>query len=203
MKSFIFGVLLGTVVLFMWGWISWQYLPVHSETFTALPDEEATRLHLIQQKLKTGAYVIPAQLNMYPDFDEMGEMLATERQKKLQERQRVGPMVTIFYREKPGSPLSGKTMTNGFVLNLIGVLIVSILLKCSLHSCRWYIQRVLFVALIGVFLAIMGDATQWNWMLFPAKYIQDMMWDHIIAWVLVGIVLAFFIKPRKPAEDSE
>jgi len=202
MKSFCIGVLLGTVVLFMWGWIAWMKLPIHQDTLTALPNETEVRSFLIRQQLADGVYPIPAHLNLHPDAAKLTAEEIKARNDEIKTREKSGPIISIVLRNGPGSTLSGKTYTNGFLLNFIAVLIAAVLLKCSLHSCRWYIQRVIFVALLGVFVALMADANMWNWMAYPVQYTRDMMMDHVLGWILVGLVLGAFIKPRKPKTDE-
>jgi hypothetical protein len=202
MKSFCVGVFVSTLVLFLWGWLAVAYLPMHEGAIQPLPDEVAVRSELISQQLESGVYFFPAPLELYEGYKEFSEESLNNRQKEIAEMERTGPSGYVIFRAEPGGMRTSMMLSNGFFLNFLGVLIVAIMLQCSLKTCRWYIQRVVFVAMFGVFLMVMMHAHNWNWMRFSTDYTFAMIADNLIGWVIVGVVLGAFIKPRQAEESS-
>ncbi len=193
MKMFSIGVLVGAIVLYIWGMMAWLALPVHDGTMRALPGEEAVRT-VLGLGLEDGVYVLPAHPDMRDDVtDENREQVNKDFEKAHEE----GPLAIIFFQKEGAAVMPSPMMLKVFITNLFSVLIAAVLLRCSLHTCRWYIQRVIFVALLGTVVSLMAHVNYWNWMRFPQDHTLAMIIDSSIGWLLVGLVLAAFIKPRK------
>jgi len=89
MRKNIVAVVLGGVVLFAWGFVSWAILPWHSMVANKFNDESAVREVLKQNASSAGIYFLPfaeedfkpgetsAFLNVVPDGFEgdMGKMM--------------------------------------------------------------------------------------------------------------------------------
>jgi hypothetical protein len=84
----------------------------------------------------------------------------------------------------------------GFVIDLMGSLLAVCLLS-SVGPCgNSYWCRVGFVAGLGVFVAIMGHLSYWNWMHFPLGYTLAFMVDVTVGWTLAGLAIAALVRPQ-------
>jgi hypothetical protein len=68
------------------------------------------------------------------------------------------------------------------------------LLKAA--SIGSYLGRVLFVAGLGLFLAVAMDAQNWNWMHFPPDWTRGFVLDHLGGMAACGVALGAIVKPK-------
>jgi hypothetical protein len=60
-----------------------------------------------------------------------------------------------------------------------------------------YLRRVLFVALVGVVVAVFDDLLQLSFGPQPKDYLIFLAINNVITWTLVGLVMAAFVKAEK------
>jgi hypothetical protein len=58
-----------------------------------------------------------------------------------------------------------------------------------------YPQRVGFVFVLGILSAIATNIEYWNWYGFPSSYTMAYIIDKLIGFMVVGLVVAAFVKP--------
>jgi hypothetical protein len=181
----VLAVLLAAVVLFVYQFSSWMFLGLHDGTLAAIPDEAAVAELLKSKNLQTMVYVYPWMQQADGQLDEAG--MARHRQ---------GPVFSIFYQAHGGEPMSPQVMGIGFGINVVAALIAVVLTSLTLPSCPRYWQRLLVVTSLGVFEAVFAHFAMWNWMWFPWAYVQAMMLDGVIGWMLAGLVIAALVRPK-------
>ena len=92
--------------------------------------------------------------------------------------------------------MSTGVLVTGFLIDLLAATLVAMLLS-SVGSCgQNYWCRVGFIASLGVFTALIGHLSYWNWMHFPLGYTLAFVLDVIIGWTLAGLAIAFIIRPK-------
>jgi hypothetical protein len=183
MKRILIAGLLGGLAVFVWGFISWAALPWHNATMPNLPNEEAVVEALRNNIAATGVYQFPG-------------MPANEADSKAwAEKYQRGPFGVLIYTAQGTNPMSLKPFIGGLILNFITAMLVAYLLSLTGNNLAGFGQRLLFVALIGIFAALVSHISLWNWMFIPTGYSLVMAVDLVIAWVLAGLVIAWRIKP--------
>ena len=65
MKRIIIAAVLGAVIAYVWGVVSWMVLPWHSATMHNLPNEKLVVEQLRNGGLESGVYQIPAMPDDY------------------------------------------------------------------------------------------------------------------------------------------
>lgn len=200
MVRYLAAVVLGSIVVFIWGMAARMFLPIHEGTIKSMePDREKTFVEFLKkQDLEAAWYVIPG----LADEDES----TSEEQKKKNmddfiERHRRGPLVSIIYSPEGREPMSPRDFAQGFAVDLISALLAAILLS-SATCCRNYFARVGFLGCVGLFTAVFTYGNLWNWMRFPTHFTLTMLADVTIAWLLAGIVMAIFIRPPAPKAEA-
>lgn len=195
MKQIIVAAILGAVVYFVWQMATWMLIPVHGPTVAALPDEDIVRDALIQQQIESGVYIVPHGNNEEDMMDPESEFM---------KRHQAGPIFAVYYRKEGLDPMSASVLGLGFLTDLLGVAIVASMLGCATHgTCRSYAKRVGFVTGFGVFLALMGHVSYYNWMHFEAYYTAMFIVDAVVGWLLVGLVVAAIIRPATVAPSGD
>lgn len=110
------------------------------------------------------------------------------------------PFVFMMYSaDGMSSDAQTRAYTGGLVLSLITGLFAAFMLSMVVGSLRQFSQRVKFVAMIGLFAALVSPIAAWNWMQFPTDYTLVMAADLVVGWVLGGMVLAWQIQPDEAA----
>lgn len=98
-----------------------------------------------------------------------------------------------------------RTMTNesllGLTIQVASVLLVLVLL--GRLPADGYLGRVLQFSLVGFGIAFVSHAHCWNWFEFPTDYIAVTIADTTIAWTLVGLAVAGFVKRTTQRTSSD
>ena len=94
--------------------------------------------------------------------------------------------------------INRSVLAGGFVIDLLAALLAACLLSSvSIDAGRSYARRVGFVIGLGIFVALIGHASYWNWMHFPTHYTIAFVIDVVIGWTLAGLVIAAIVRPRE------
>ena len=97
--------------------------------------------------------------------------------------------------------MNAGVLGTGFVIDLLAALLAACLLS-SIGPCgRNYWCRVGFVTGLGIFVALVGHLSYWNWMHFPLGYTVAFMIDVTVGWLLAGLAIAAIIRP--PTDESK
>jgi len=181
--------LLGAIVYYVWGMIAWMAIPLHQPTMTGLPNARAVTESLQQQNLATGVYVRPWSDNAADWHDNESQFVQDHQ---------TGPLFSIYYQQAGAAPLDMQLMLRGFAIDLLAATLAACLLSGLSPRCGGsYARRVGFVIGLGMFVALVGHASYWNWMRFPMDYTVAFVIDVIIGWTLAGMVLAAIVGPTE------
>lgn len=169
MKKKLISVILGGIVLFIWGFISWGVLPWHSAVTNRLTDESEVARVLKQNAPTSGVYFLPFAEE---DF-KLGETTA---------------FLNILPNGYHGD--MGQMMTTGMIGQLISAFLMLLILQNTSHSGYW--GKVRFITLVGFSIAFISHYTYWNWFEFGTSYVLLTILDALIGWFLAGLVMAKF-----------
>lgn len=94
-----------------------------------------------------------------------------------------------------GSPFSfGAALGTQFVLYLVCALIAAWLYAKAMPNLRGTVDRIVFVALFGVFAVILVTGGYANWYRFPWGLVAVDVLDQGIGWALAGFVFTKLIR---------
>jgi hypothetical protein len=92
-----------------------------------------------------------------------------------------------------GAPM---TLTPFLVLLVVPLLAAWMLSATTTRIRSVYLSRVLFVVAIGVIVVLFDDVLQMSLGPQPKDYLAFLAVNHLICWTLVGLVIAWRLKPR-------
>jgi len=181
MKKTVMGVVIAAVVLFLWGFVYWGFGPYRTMIWQQASDDVVAGEALREQFPTDGTYFVPGA----------GHDQATAEELYLR-----GPVAFVHMISASGRPMFEMSiMIQGFILNLVVIILIAILLRQVASALPTYSQRVRFSALAGLTAAVLidcGDAVWWQidwpWMLYNGFY-------HFTAWLITGLILAKFVDP--------
>jgi hypothetical protein len=187
MKNILLAGLLGGLTVFLWGFLSWVVLPWHNATMHAIPNEDAVITAMQQTIPSSGVYLFPAMPMSHDD----------PAQKAYADKCAKGPIGMLFYTREGMDAMRASTFIIGYLLFVFSALIAAALLSMTMDKLPGYGTRVIFVTLLGVFVASEGHLSAWNWVHMQFGYAVVGAADAVIGWLLAGLVIAAFVKPAK------
>ena len=196
MIKILMGGVIGGIILWVWGFVAWVVLPLHLNSMHPVPDESALVGELSRTLPGKGVYVIPwmpAETSGMPP--EQLEAAMNEYTEKL----RSGPNGMIFYDPGGKDPFMTGQMITGLFIFIFAASVVSWLLSRSTAAAGGYVSRVAFCGMIGVLIAVGTHLSDWNWMGYPFGWSSALMLDSVVAWLLAGLGIAAFLRPKQAA----
>ena len=113
-----------------------------------------------------------------------------------------GPYGILVYDPQGRQPLSPTQFLTELLTDVVAVFLAAILLVKALGGLTSFGARVLFVTQLGLFARIVADIPYWNWYGFPLDYTISTLYDDVIGFFVVGLVLAWRLKPGARSEQA-
>jgi hypothetical protein len=188
----ILAALLAAVAFFLWGYLFWMVLPLGSAALEEEPfGGESLANGMTKVLPNTGVYFIP--------FPPNPQTVTEKEREAFEERHRQGPIVRIFYTKAGTEPAGPSLMIVGFVHNLVVALLIAIVLALTAPALPTYTQRVGVVFLIGAVAAVWLGLNEVIWFYHPWKYELYQASYVLVGGLVMGLVMAAIIKPRRTA----
>jgi hypothetical protein len=193
MKKFIIGSLVGTVLIFVWSFASWELLPVHVHSFNYTPKQDSVMKMLDKALPTSGAYMLPTADNRNVESINSTYMKAMEENMKSM----TGKSNAIIFYTKNTPAMDPMQIVRGIIIDLFAVMSAIIILVLAKDRLRTFFMRFWVILLIGFIVALNSYLLDWNWMGFPWHFIKRQLVDVFVEWGLVGLCLAWYFKPAK------
>ncbi len=177
-KRILLAGILGGVALFLWGGLSHMVLGLGERGVTNLPTQQPMMDTMRTSLPQSGFY-------FFPEVDASGKMRGD---------QVGGPWGVLIYHASGATSAMGRQLTIECLTNIVQALVAAFLLSLAVGLTS-YTSRVGFVVLAGLMAGAAMTIEYWNWYGFPANYTGGMLADRFIGFLIVGLVVAAFIKP--------
>ncbi len=168
-------------------------LPLGKIGIKSLPNEDPVLTAMRNSIHEPGFYFFPA-MNQSPGMTKEQQKAAQEAWEK---KYREGPDGILIYHPQGQQPLSPKQLLTEVATDIIAALLAGFLLAQAVGGLPGFGSRVFFVTLLGFLARFLVDARYWNWYGFPTNYTLAAMATDVIGFFMVGIVLAWAIKPSR------
>lgn len=180
MKKAILCGIVGGIVVFIWGMVSWKMLPWHVRSLHQFKNEAQVYEAIKKNAPVSGIYVLP---NMY------GASAAQESHQKMLAK---GPVMFASVLVEGAGHLSVMPFVIALATQIVGaILIMWMLMQTKLNSFR---KKVGFVVLVGFLVGLLGVLPAWNWWGFSGAYVLSCFGDLIIGWGLAGLAMVKLMK---------
>lgn len=177
--------LIGGFIVFIWSLLSWVVFPWHARTLHRFNNETVVAEVLRENVSQSGIYVLP-------NTSHYSNHTPTKDIRKSHEILKKGPLVFASIelqgmRKKEFTPL---------LISLCSYILAAGIICWMLLQTQGlsFLERVLFVALIGVLVAFLGVFPSWNWWHFSVSYTLVSCLDILIGWTLAGFLMAKCLK---------
>ncbi len=189
-KRIMLGGVLGGIALFIWQSISHLALPLGEVGISRIGNEGAVVSALRANVQQPGFYFFPAA----EEKPGMSKDEKREAMRKSEEKYRAGPNGILIYQPQGGEAFTPKQLLSQLGFD-IAALFVGAWLLAQASGLAGYGARVLFVTVLGLLPTLVVNLPYWNWYGFPTDYTLAQLADHLIGFLVAGLVTAGVIKP--------
>ncbi len=171
------AAILGGVIVFAWGTISWMVLGWHTPTINAFSNEDQVAQVLVDNAPMSGIYILPRP---QPSQAAVPPTEAAPAQ--------AGPFAFVAYAREGVDPQMKMPMAYAVASSILAALLIAWLVRAA--EGLGYFQRVLFIATVGIVIAIAGRVPDWIWWHYSTEFMVIDLADVVIGWSLAGLVMA-------------
>src|SRR5213592_4004538 len=197
LKSLSLGGLIGGLVLFAWGVVSWMLLPWHLATLEKFKDEAKVAQALTANATKSGVYLLPNVHKHEPGMPEAKAKKAEAKGKKAEAKRKKaeaegmkrmiqGPFMFAAVNLQ-GTSGSGAALPIQLVTTIVSALLATWLLMNTTLPGYW--PRVGFLVVLALTAGVICHVPDWNWWGFSAGYTAVAFADLLIGWTLAGLAI--------------
>ncbi len=190
----IIAAVVGTVIVFIWGVVSWTMLDLWSEQIRDLPGEDATISEIAKDVPGTGAYVFPARPEV---SDSASKDERAEAEQAWLERVRTGPSGVLLVHPGGYEPKPSGMFIRGLLLEFAGSFLLAVLLGIAGRAGAGYGGRLAIGIAALAFAVVGGVLVPGNFMVHPAGWTRAMAGDLILGWGLALVVMAAIVRTPK------
>jgi hypothetical protein len=190
-KKVILAGILGGLVMFLWGGLWHDQLPVALAGLRSLPNEQAVLATMKANIPEPGMYLFPG-LGVADDAPFAQKKAAM---KKLEENPPSGPQGVLIY-QPVGAGLSAKMLITEAVANIVQALLVAFLV--AQVGVRRFSSRLGFAFVVGLVACITTNISLWNFYSFPSAWVLGQISFLVLGYFLVGIIVAAIVKAGAP-----
>jgi hypothetical protein len=194
-SKFILAVVLGGIVLFLWGFLSHEGLPLYKNALVKFTNEEAVTQAIVANAPAPGVYFMP-----YVPQEANGKS-AVEFESAKQtaiEKLKGGPFVFASVRLGAMGSFS-KYMVTQLVTDMLTVLFLALVVMKVRGQSYW--GRVMTCVLIALAAFAVKSLPMWNWYEFSGAFTFAEFVDIVGRMFFAGLVVAKFV-PGKQAVQS-
>ena len=186
MKKILIAALVGGVVAFLWGFVSWSALGFSHAYTHEFANEEAV-MAALGEAPEPGFYLVPG---MRDSSGEMREMDAW------QEMSSAGPYAQVLLQPAGMEHSPALMLPRGLLLEVIAALLIALLVAGTGPSAS-FAGRARVGFLMGLFAGLVGPMINWNFMGAPTDWSLFLVMDTLVTWTLAGIGVAAVLKPAE------
>lgn len=193
-KKILLAAVLGGIAMFMWEGLAHEVLPLGEAGISGLDNEAAVVANLKENVKHPGFYIFPGGEMLQPGLTSAHK---EEVKKKVMAQWLAGPAGIMIVHPEGFDTGSSRMLITQCLLDIVVTLLAAFLLSLA-TSISGYGGRLLFVSLIGLVPTISAELPYWNWYGFPSTYVLAQGTEHLIGFVVAGLVVAAFVKTAKP-----
>ncbi len=184
MKKIVIATLVGALIVFAYGSISWMVLPVHEGAMKYAESDAEIHAFLSGKLSEKGVYAFPGKP---PGMSE------AEHQAMLEERAGE-PWMLVSYHPSMSTEMAGPMIT-GLLYSILSVLILVWILTAASGVFSTFGTRLFVCVLFGIFLVLNSTLMDMNWWETPWHFARGEIIDGLATWTLCGIWLGYYLKP--------
>ncbi len=181
MKRILLGGLVAGIAVFVWGFLFWGVSGLPDSALSRTADDAAAGQALLQHFPETGSYYLPGPHNPAQQLESLHES---------------GPLAFVYFNREGKPLMSPLLMVYGFLHGVVIGVLVGTALAMLGNALPAYGDRVKLVAVFGLASSIWMPLSDSIWWYFPLPWQLWKLAGEFTSWLVLGLVLAHFIRPR-------
>ena len=185
------GALLTAVLLMVFGFVFWMFLPIADKVMYPLPPAavDAVVPQLTEMLDRPGLYMYPCPQEVQHAADPQAA------QEEVSKKFLAGPLVQIMYRREGAEMMSPVTYAAGFAQFFAIALVAGLLLAQAGRGLLTFGARLCVVLLAGVLGVILIDLAGPIWFHHPWNYSLMLAGYHVANVLIVAVVMSALVRP--------
>jgi hypothetical protein len=189
-KQLVLGTILGGIVLFIWSFIAWTFIPWPGEPLLSFTNDEAVVAAIKANAARSGNYLLPNEVKRTAGMTD--EQYKAAQQAAMDKMSR-GPVIFAAIRLEPFGSMF-KALMIKFITQLVAALLASFLLLQT--NGLSYPARIVFVTILGLIIFAGANVDEWNWWGFSNAYTAMQLGVTVIGWFLAAFAIAAFVRGK-------
>ncbi len=181
MKKWIIGSLVGAIIVMIWQFASWMFLPIHDKQAKYSASQDQILNVLNTTITEDGMYMLPSA----PTKKEQQDMMKTMDGK---------PWATVIYHKAKNADMTMRIIRSFLVYFF---LVVSLIYVLSRGGTPTRMRSFSGSFAMGLFAFAWGEYQAHIWFDLPWHMILGDLVDSLVAWSLCGIWVGWWLN-RKP-----
>ncbi len=177
--------LIGGVLMFFWGFVAHELLPIGTAGFHFDATSPATVAAVKAAFPQDGIYMVPG-----PNGDPKDEKV----RQAWMDAANQGPYAMVISRPGGADGNMGRQLAIEFLSNFAAAFVAALLLSRAMIA--QFGGRLLFVTAVGVAAWLSLTVSEWNWYRFPTDFTLASLADQAGGFFFAGLVIAAMVKPR-------
>jgi hypothetical protein len=175
--------LIGGLILFVWGAVSWTVLPWQKGQMKSFSDEGDVRSSIVDNANSSGLYVLP-NLHKYAGNPEG---MASARAKMAE-----GPYVVAAVSLEGRNPNMMGSSVQSLILKIVAACLVTwLLFKTRQANAQLeFNASVKFVTVVGIVVALLATIPYGIWFGFPSHFVIGSIIEIVFGWFFAGLAIA-------------
>lgn len=188
----IVAMVVGTVLVFGWGAVSWTS-GLYDFAFRPMPPALAASFpaQLASAADRDGAFLAPPP----PDTAAMTAQQAELAQQAYLEDHRRGPLVMAIVRREGVDPMSPTVLAKGFAIEFFCTALLAAVVGIAAKFGARTQDRLAVGLAVPAFAVLATHGVLWNFFHLPDTYAIALFVDGLVGWSLAGVACALIIRP--------
>ena len=186
------AILIGTVLAFSWGAVSWTS-GMYGSAIRPMPGGADVAARIAGAVDEDGAYYHPSP----PDTSGMTEQQSTIAMDAFLAEHRKGPLVMAIVRREGVDPMSPTILARGFAIELFATSMLAAIVAVAAKFGARLRERLAVVFLATGFAMLGSHGVLWNFFHLPDAYSIALFVDGTVTWLLAGLPCAILIRAQR------
>lgn len=182
------GTVLGTVVAFAYGFITWAALDLWADKLQSAPMDVDMGALVNKFPEDGGYYFPPFDKEAFKNAGKSDPDAAKRIWDEYEAAHIKGPVGVILVRKSGRPTMETSTFVSSVGMDALCALLMAFFVAGT--ACPSWAGRWTYGVMVALFAAIVANANDLNWFAFPTKYVLYDMADLFLKWTIASAVIA-------------
>ncbi len=194
MGRVLLATIVGAIIVFAWGAVSWTVLDWHWNVIRTAPKGDQIAERLKEDLPRSGVYFLPMPPH---DPANPGGKVSEADQEAWAARHRAGPVAMILIQRDGMEPMDPMVFARGLGIAAAGAFFMACIARICSSAKLGLLSRWAVTVFLPLFASAAVIATHWNYFYQPTDWAIHRAADVTVGWSLAGFAIAAITGPKK------